>query len=59
MLWFYSSPVLSVGMADDDITTVQVEIGTWKELGQRKEHPGETYDDVIQRLLRETEGQSE
>ena len=40
-------------MADDDITTIQIEVGTWKELNGRKESPRDTYDDVIQRLLSE------
>lgn len=34
----------------DDTTTVQVDNETWKELNTRKE-PGETFDDVIRRLL--------
>lgn len=33
-----------------ETTTIQVESDTWRELNGRKE-PGETFDDVIQRLL--------
>jgi hypothetical protein len=33
-----------------DVTTVEVATETWKELNQRKE-PGDSFDDVIQRLL--------
>ncbi|MDJ1434243.1 antitoxin VapB family protein [Halostagnicola sp. A-GB9-2] len=36
----------------DDITTVQISTETWRELNGRK-NPGETFDDVIQRLLEE------
>ena len=37
----------------DETTTLQVTKETWKELNLRKE-PGETFDDVIQRLLEES-----
>jgi predicted CopG family antitoxin len=33
-----------------DITTIQITTETWRDLNQRKE-PGDTFDDVIQRLL--------
>ncbi|PSQ19576.1 hypothetical protein BRD00_01560 [Halobacteriales archaeon QS_8_69_26] len=33
-----------------DITTIQVSSDTWRELNSRKE-PGDSFDDVIQRLL--------
>lgn len=33
-----------------DTTTIEVKTQTWKELNMRKE-PGESFDDVIQRLL--------
>jgi predicted CopG family antitoxin len=33
-----------------DITTIQIRAETWRELNQQKE-PGDTFDDVIQRLL--------
>ncbi|WP_243700387.1 antitoxin VapB family protein [Halorussus pelagicus] len=34
----------------DDITSIQVTTDTWQELNVRKA-PGDTFDDVIQRLL--------
>jgi len=37
-------------MADDKPTTVQIQAETWQELNRRKK-PGDTFDDVIQRLL--------
>ena len=40
-------------MADDDITSIQLKVGTWKELGALKESPRDSYDDVIQRLIKE------
>ena len=39
-------------MADDENTSLRVKRGTWRELNQRKE-PGDSFDDVIQRLLAE------
>ncbi|APW98876.1 hypothetical protein CHINAEXTREME_14305 [Halobiforma lacisalsi AJ5] len=39
----------------DDITTIQVTEETWRQLNVRK-NPGETFDDVIQRLLEEADG---
>jgi len=38
----------------EETTTLQVTKETWKQLNLRKE-PGETFDDVIQRLLEEPE----
>ena len=38
----------------DETTTVQVSKETWKQLNLRKE-PGETFDEVIQRLLEGSE----
>jgi predicted CopG family antitoxin len=35
-----------------DVTTIEVSTETWKELNQRKE-PGDSFDDVIQRMLDE------
>ncbi len=35
-------------------TNIEVTTDTWRELNQQKE-PGDTFDDVIQRLLSETE----
>lgn len=34
----------------DDVTSIQVRNETWQELNSRKQ-PGDTFDDVIQRLL--------
>ena len=34
----------------DDVTSIQVRNETWQELNARKQ-PGDTFDDVIQRLL--------
>lgn len=39
-------------MPDDDRTSIQISLGTWRGLNQRKE-PGDSFDDVIQRLLSE------
>jgi len=36
-------------------TTIQIDEDTWKELNGRKA-PGETFDDVVNRLLKETDG---
>lgn len=32
-------------------TRVRVSRETWRELNERKDEPGETFDDVLQRLL--------
>lgn len=37
-------------MARGNTTTIQVGFDTWKELNKRKQ-PGESFDDVIQRIL--------
>lgn len=37
-----------------ETTTIQVTEDTWRELNGRKE-PGETFDDVLQRLLAESD----
>jgi predicted CopG family antitoxin len=37
-----------------DTTTVEVRTVTWKELNRRKE-PGDSFDDVIDRLLEQTD----
>ena len=34
-----------------NLTTVQIKQDTKKKLDQRKEHPRESYDEVIQRVL--------
>ena len=41
-------------MAQNDHTTITVERGTWKRLNARKE-PSDSFDDVLNRLLDETE----
>jgi len=33
--------------------SIEIKTGTWKQLNQRKE-PGDSFDDVISRLLEET-----
>lgn len=33
-----------------DVTSIEIKKSTWKELNQQKE-PGDSFDDVIQRLL--------
>ena len=38
----------------DDVTTVKVSTDTWKRLNQRKE-PGDSFDEVISKLLDEVE----
>jgi predicted CopG family antitoxin len=35
-----------------DTTTIEIKTETWKELNQQK-MPGDSFDDVIQRLLHE------
>jgi len=42
-------------MADDEITSIQISRETWKRLNSRKEGPNDTFDDVVERLLDETE----
>ena len=38
-----------------NLTTIQLKQDTKKKLDQRKEHPRESYDEVIQRVLKEDE----
>lgn len=38
----------------DKKTSIQIETTTWKRLNMRKE-PGDTFDDVVNRLLDDTE----
>jgi len=45
-------------MAGDD-TTIQISRETWAELNSEKENPGDSFDDVIRRLLAEDESDSE
>lgn len=40
----------------DDVTSIQVSRETWKDLNARKEGPDDTFDDVIQRLIDEADG---
>lgn len=37
-----------------ETTTIEIKSNTWKELNRRKE-PGDSFDDVVQRLLRQTD----
>lgn len=39
----------------DDVTSIQITKETWTRLNARKMGPNETFDDVVQRLLDETE----
>jgi predicted CopG family antitoxin len=39
----------------DDSTSIQIGRETWRRLNGRKRGPDETFDDVLQRLLDETE----
>jgi predicted CopG family antitoxin len=34
-----------------DTTTIKISRETWRELNHRKRGPGDTFDDVVQRLL--------
>jgi predicted CopG family antitoxin len=42
----------------NDATTVRIRNDTWKRLNARKEQ-GDTFDDVLNRLLDETKGNSD
>ena len=37
-------------MAREEVTSIEVKKSTWKTLNQQKE-PGDSFDDVVQRLL--------
>lgn len=39
-------------MPENDVTTVKVKKGTWRKLNRLKE-PGDSFDDVIAKLLEE------
>jgi predicted CopG family antitoxin len=41
-----------MGNNADDVTTIKVKGETWKRLNQLKE-PGDSFDEVIQKLLKE------
>ena len=45
-------------MAREEVTSIEVKKSTWKTLNQQKE-PGDSFDDVIQRLLHAPEEQPE
>lgn len=36
---------------DDGDTSIRIKVSTWRELKDLKEHPNESFDDVIQELL--------
>jgi predicted CopG family antitoxin len=42
-------------MAQDTKTKISVSGETWQRLNARKREPGETFDDVVQRLLTESD----
>jgi len=42
-----------------DKTTVEVSLETWRRLNERKESPGESFDDVIDGLLATAEAVEE
>jgi predicted CopG family antitoxin len=50
--------MLYSGMGRTADTHIRVTSDTWKELNQRKE-PGESFDDVLQRLIAESEERSQ
>ncbi|MFB6187022.1 MAG: hypothetical protein ABEI86_09185 [Halobacteriaceae archaeon] len=39
----------------EDLTTIQVSVELWRELKDRKEWPGESFEDVIWNLLDDEE----
>jgi len=41
-------------VAMGDTTTIEIKTETWRELNMRKE-PGDSFDDVIKRLLEKTD----
>lgn len=48
--------ILGGDMADEDeVTSIQITRETWARLNARKTGPNQTFDDVVQRLLDETE----
>jgi predicted CopG family antitoxin len=42
-------------MAQDTETKISVSGETWQRLNARKREPGETFDDVVQRLLNDSD----
>lgn len=57
MVLVFNTPIAmgNAGWSMSDITTIQITEETWRELNMRK-NPGETFDDVIQRLLEDADG---
>lgn len=41
----------------DESTTIQISRETWRRLNGRKKGPNETFDDVLERLLDETQSE--
>ena len=61
-LWYYSRRNYYITV--DEIyyrvmTTIEVEDETWSRLNGRKQRPGESFDDVVNRLLDETAPEAE
>ena len=46
-------------ITENDITTIQISRKTHKSLKDLKVHRNQSYDEVIQRLLKETEEEAE
>lgn len=47
---FYSL-AYSQAIADDDITSIQINTDTWSRLNMQKQSPSDSFDDVVNRLL--------
>jgi predicted CopG family antitoxin len=39
----------------DETTTIQISMDNWRRLNNRKQGPSDSFDDVLSRLLNETE----
>jgi hypothetical protein len=39
-------------MTERETTSIELKIGTWRSLMRLKEEPGDSFDDVVQRLIR-------
>jgi len=48
-----SHSTIGVIAAVSETTTIEIKLETWRELNNKKE-PGDSFDDVIKRLLEET-----
>lgn len=46
-----------VAIMAEETTTIQISQETWRRLNGRKEGPNDTFDDVLQRLLDETQSE--